>query len=113
MRYLFGLLFCAAGVLHFIKTEFYLKIMPPYLPFHRELVYASGAAAFVLGALLMIPGSRRIAAWGMIAYLIAVYPANIYMALHPGIFPDLPAWIGWARLPLQFVLILMAYRFAI
>ena len=64
MRYLFGVLFSLAGLLHFTHSEMYLKIMPPYLPLHRELVYLSGAIVFILGILLMIPATRRMAAMG-------------------------------------------------
>ena len=68
-----------AGTLHFIKPDFYLKIMPPYLPLHLELVYLSGFFEIALGVLLLVPRLSRFAAWGIIALLIAVFPANIYV----------------------------------
>jgi len=104
-----------AGVNHFVNPGFYLKVMPPYLPLHLELVYLSGVAEIVLGVLLAVPAYRKLAAWGIIALLIAVYPANIYAATAAGgpndPFPELPVWAAWARLPLQFVLIAWAWWF--
>ena len=84
--------------------------MPPYLPYPRELVYVSGAAAIVLGLLFFWTKTVRIASWGTILFLVAVFPANVHMALHPEAFPEIPAWVSWARLPLQGVLIAWAYR---
>ena len=101
-RFIFGLFFIGAGIMHFVRTDFYMKIMPPYLPLHLELVYLRGFFEVALGMLLLVPRFSRLAAWGIIALLIAVFPANIYMALadvkiHG--FPSQP-WMGWARLPL-------------
>ena len=70
----FATFFLVAGVGHFTSTDFFVKIMPPYLPFHRELVYVSGVFEIVLGVLLLIPQTTRLAAWGLIALLIAVFP---------------------------------------
>lgn len=72
-----------AGVLHFLKTAMYLRIMPPYVPFPLAMVYISGAAEIAGGLGLLIPPVRRAAAWGLVALLIAVFPANIYMATNP------------------------------
>lgn len=80
LKYLLGLLFVAAGLNHFINPAFYLKIMPPYLPWHPFLVYLSGVLEVVLGAALLIRRSARLAAWGLLALLVAVYPANLHMA---------------------------------
>ena len=63
-KWVFGFLFIFAGMLHFVRPEFYLKIMPPYLPWHRELVFLSGVIEIVLGVLLLIPTTSTIAAWG-------------------------------------------------
>jgi uncharacterized membrane protein len=98
----------AAGILHFVNPDFYLKIMPDYLPWHLELVYLSGVAEFVLGAALLIPRWRRLAAWGVIALLIAVFPANIYAYQHQDLLPA-PPLVHLLRLPLQGVFILWAY----
>ena len=107
-RWLLVVLFVAAGVNHFVFPKFYLKIMPPYLPWHLALVYISGAAEIAGGLGLLIPGTRRLAAWGLIALLIAVFPANIHAALH-GVGGSFPDWILWARLPFQIVFIAWVY----
>ena len=97
-----------AGVMHFVNPDFYLKIMPPYLPLHRELVYLSGVCEITLGALLLIPRYSRLAAWGIIALLIAVFPANIYVYQNQDVLAA-PALIHLLRLPLQGVFILWVY----
>ncbi len=108
-KWLFGVLFVVAGILHFVAPGFYMKIMPPYLPLHRELVFASGVAEVGLGLLLLIPRTSRFAAWGLIALLIAVFPANIYVYQNRESFPQLSPLAHLLRLPLQGVLILWAY----
>jgi uncharacterized membrane protein len=97
-----------AGVMHFLNEAFYLKLMPPYLPAHRELVYISGLFEIVLGALLLVPRFTRLAAWGIILLLIAVFPANIYIYQHPDLLPA-PAWLHLLRLPLQGLFIAWAW----
>jgi uncharacterized membrane protein len=91
----------AAGFLHFFRPDPYMRIMPPYIPWHRAMVYISGAAEIAGGIGLLIPSLRRPAAWGVVALLIAVFPANLYMATSAPQF----SWILWGRLPLQPVLI--------
>ena len=84
-RFSLGLLaifYTVAGILHFVKPENYLKIMPPYLPAPLALVLVSGAAEFALGVGVLFPRTRRLAAWGIIALLIAVFPANLYLYQH-------------------------------
>ncbi|MCB2380158.1 DoxX family protein [Hymenobacter sp. BT635] len=108
-RYTLSLVFIGAGLLHFIKPEPYLRIMPPYLPWHRELVLISGVAEVALGLLLLPSRTRRGAAWGIIALLLAVFPANVYMAQTSGAGLGVAPWLLWARLPLQAVLILWAW----
>lgn len=101
-----------AGVNHFLSPEFYVNIMPPYLPWHLELVYLSGIAEIALGIGLVIPRYRSLAAWGVIALLIAVFPANLHQALNDVPMPGSDASIGamrWARLPFQAVFILWAW----
>jgi uncharacterized membrane protein len=102
-----ALFFVGAGVFHFLRPEPYVKIVPPFVPWPQAMVYISGAAEIVGGIGLMLPLLRRAAAWGLIALLIAVFPANVYMALdHVQVTANpLPVWLLWARLPLQFVLI--------
>ncbi|MCW2968403.1 MAG: hypothetical protein JWM71_2175 [Solirubrobacteraceae bacterium] len=106
LRRLCGPVFVLAGALHFARPRFYLAIMPPWLPRHRELVYASGVAEMIGGAGLMTP-LRRPAGWWLIATLIAVFPANLHMAQHPEQFPKVPGGRAglYARLPFQAVFI--------
>jgi uncharacterized membrane protein len=108
-RVIYGVLFILAGANHFLNTSFYLSIMPPYLSWHVALVYISGIAEIGLGGLLLSERWSWVAAWGLIALLIAIFPANIRMALHP----DLYQWASprglWLRLPLQGALIGWAY----
>ena len=111
LKYLLGLSFMLAGLYHFVNPAFYLRMMPPYLPWHLFLVYLSGFFEAALGLLLLVPSYTRLAAWGLIALLFAVFPANVYMALNPQLFPDLPPIALWLRLPLQVVFIAWAYWF--
>ncbi|MGH7748524.1 MAG: DoxX family protein, partial [Candidatus Dormibacteria bacterium] len=98
--------FVAAGMTHFAKPRMYEAIVPAALPAHRELVLISGAFEILGGIGALVPATRRLSGWGLIALLFAVFPANIHMALAAGRFAALaPAWGLWARLPLQFVLI--------
>jgi uncharacterized membrane protein len=111
MKWLLGLLFVAAGVNHFRDPDFYVRIMPPYLPWHRELVLVSGVFEIALGVALLVPRLTVAAAWGLIALLVAVFPANLHMALNADLYPPIPPAVLWARLPLQGVLIAWAYWF--
>ncbi len=111
MKWMFALIFMAAGILHFVRPEPFVKIMPAYLPWHLELVYLSGVFEIALGAMLLIPKCQRLAAWGLIALLLAVFPANVNMAFHAAEFPQISAWLIWLRVPLQGVLIAWAYWF--
>ena len=108
---LFGLaaFFINVGIDHFINPDFYLSIMPPAFPMHLEAVYISGFFEILGGICVLIPSLRIIAGWGLVALLIAVYPANIYMALTPEAFPDIPIAILYFRLPLQFLFFYWAY----
>ncbi len=106
----FAALFIVGGLGHFLATDSYMKIMPPYLPCHRELVLLSGVFEVVLGVLLLVPRTSRLAAWGLIALLIAVFPANVYMYQHAGAFSVAPI-ILLLRLPIQGLLILWAYSY--
>lgn len=115
LKWLFAGLFIGSGVLHFVSTATYERLMPPALPYPRELVYASGIIEGALGVLLLIPKARRAAAWTLIPTLIAIFPANIYGAVTSGTdnpaMQGVPVWVAWARLPLQIVLIAWAYRY--
>jgi uncharacterized membrane protein len=103
-----GVLLIIAGVSHFVATDLFLKIMPPYLPFHLTLVLVTGMIEIILGILLLVPRYSRLAAWGIIALLIAVFPANIHVYTHQELFP-FPPLAHLLRLPLQGVLILWAF----
>lgn len=109
--YIMGGMYVLAGIMHFIKPKIYLKIMPPYLPYHLPLVYLSGLFELVFGALVMYPDTQQIGAWGIITTLIGVFPANIYMLTS---YRGKNLWFKlalWLRLPLQGFLIYWAYTF--
>jgi len=107
IKLLCGPFFIFAGAMHFIKPRFYLQMMPPWLPAHEFMNYASGVAEVAGGAALMHPDPRirRLGGWWTIATLLAVYPANIHMALNPDDFKDVPPAALYARLPFQAVFI--------
>jgi uncharacterized membrane protein len=107
---LLALLFIVAGPLHFLMPAIYLKIMPPYLPHPMALIYISGAAELLGGIGLLVPMTRRAAAWGLVALLIAVWPANFYMATAHLPFPGVlgQSWAQWLRVVLQVPLIYWA-----
>lgn len=86
-----------------------MRMMPPYLPWHLFFVYLSGLAEIALGLLLLVPRFDRLAAWGLIALLVAVFPANVHMAIRPELFPEFHTVLLWFRLPVQAVLIAWAY----
>ena len=108
-RWFPGILFVLLGALHLAYPGFYLAMMPPSLPWPEALVQISGVCEIVGGLGLLVPRLRVAAAWGLIALLVAVFPANVYMAQHPEQFPG-PAWVWYARLPLQVVFIALVYR---
>jgi len=103
LRWLAAIFFIVAGTFHFVKPDMYLQIMPPYFPDPQLLVAVSGLAEIAGGCGVLIPPLRRVAGWGLIALLIAVFPANIYMLQNHEQFHIAP-WILWARLPLQIVM---------
>jgi uncharacterized membrane protein len=95
--------YMVAGSMHFLRPAFYLKIMPPWIPWHVAMVNLSGAAEIAGGFGLLVPKLRRAAAWGLVALLVAVFPANIYMAaanIQVAATPLSPALV-WGRLALQ------------
>lgn len=104
-----AVLYVLAGRAHFTATDWYLKLMPPYLPWHRELVLLSGGIEIVLGLALLHPATRVPAAWGIMALLVAVFPANIHHLAANGAGTGVPTWALWARLPFQAVLLAWAY----
>ena len=104
-----SLFYVAAGINHFLNTGPYLAIMPPYLPWHPELVHISGVAEIVLGILLVPASTRHLAAWGIIILLVMVFPANVQMMINYLQEHNDKTWLTMARLPLQLLLILWAY----
>jgi uncharacterized membrane protein len=104
-------LYVAAGANHFLNPEAYIKIMPPWIPLHKEMVFVSGVCEILFALLLIFQLTRRMAAWCIIALLVAVFPANVQMMLNyyhehnPGL------WFTVLRLPLQVPLIWWAYIF--
>ena len=104
-----GLFYVIIGLKHFQDPEWFVRIVPPILPFKLALVYISGFFEIFLGILLVIPNYRYIASLGLILLLICVYPANIYLALTNGSALDMTPLVAWGRLPFQFVFIGLAY----
>jgi uncharacterized membrane protein len=112
-RGVLGVTFLAAGALHFLRPRVYMAIMPRYLPAHRALVYASGAAEMAGGAGVLHPRTARAAGWWLVATLVAIFPANVEMAVHAERFPRFPRRLLWARLPLLGAIIGWVWRVAI
>lgn len=115
LRWAATVFFVGAGANHFINPAPYLAMMPAELPvaWHASLNVISGAAEILGGLGLILPATRRLAAWGLIALLIAVFPANLNMAINDlplGTRP-VPSWMLWARLPLQAVMVVWVYLF--
>src|SRR5947209_6271238 len=106
-RLLAGPFFIFAGAMHFVIPKAYKRIVPRALPAHDAIVYASGVAEIVGGVGLMSRRGRRGAGWWLIATLVAVFPANVNMALHADEFPQVPGGTPalWARLPFQGVFV--------
>jgi uncharacterized membrane protein len=102
--WLIAAIFVGAGVMHFVKPRLFAAIVPPFLPNALLLVYLSGVAEILGGLGVLVPAFRVWAGWGLIALLVAVFPANIYMAMEAEKFGIAPVWL-WLRLPLQLVLI--------
>jgi uncharacterized membrane protein len=108
---LLSFFFLFAGVSHFTDPDFFVSIMPPYLPAHLDLVYLSGVFEILGGLGVLHPATRSFAGWGLIALLVAVFPANLHMALNPEPFVagGTPLWGLYLRLPLQLVFIAWAW----
>lgn len=101
LRVLLGVFLVAQGINHFVLTDFFVRAMPSWLPWHLELVWLSGVAEVVLGLAVLWPRTRRLAGWGIVALLLAVFPANVEMALHPERWAEVPEVALWIRLPFQ------------
>jgi uncharacterized membrane protein len=114
-RWLLVILMFSGGVLHFVAESFFVQIVPPQLPAPRLLVWISGVAEMALALALIPMRTRRLAGYGLVALLVAVFPANIYMAVANVQLHDMPSWFHqpsalglWLRLPLQLVFIAWA-----
>ena len=105
-RFIFAISFVIVGILHFTNPAPFISIMPAYLPWHLALIYISGVCEILGGVGLLIPTTRRFASWGLIALLIAVYPANINMLVNDIYLENMPKerWLLWVRMPLQFLM---------
>lgn len=110
LRWFLTVFMVLAGLNHFLDPDAYVAMMPDALPAHLALVYISGVAEIAGGLGLILPQTRRLAAWGIVLLLLAVFPANINMAINdiPLDGRDLPAWALWGRLPLQALFIAWA-----
>ena len=109
--YFMGTAYIYVGLRHFIDPNFFMAIMPDYLPYHLEAVYVSGVFEIILGGMLLYKKTRRLAGWGLIALLIAVFPANIYLAQNETAQQslDISQFVAIIRLPFQFLFISLAY----
>ena len=107
--YLMSLFYISIGIKHFINTDWFMKIMPPYLPYHKALIYLSGAFEIIFGIMLLSEKTRFLAGCGLILLLIAVFPANIYLAQTNGAAMNISPALAWGRLPFQAVFIVLAY----
>ena len=108
---LLGNVFIVAGVNHFVMPRAYQSIVPPSLRDRaKEIVQVSGVAEIACGMAVFVPSTRRLAGGALIALLAAVFPANLYMARQPEHFPRIPRWALYARLPLQPLMMLWAWR---
>lgn len=109
--YLMALLYMLAGINHFRVPRMYTKIIPPSFPSPKLLNILAGLAEITLGILLCIPAVTQFAAWGIIALLIAIFPANVYMYRNSAAYRKIPKWALLARLPLQLALIFWAWLY--
>ena len=107
--YLMSIFYILGGIKHFSNVGWYMKIMPPYLPYHKELVYLSGALEIILGIMLFFEQTRFLSSWGLILLLIAVFPANIYLVQTNGTAMNISPVLALGRLPFQAAFIAIAY----
>ena len=104
-----SIFYTIVGIKHFINPEFFLAIVPPYLPYHIELVYISGFFEILFGIMILFPRYRFYGSIGLILLLLAVFPANIYLAQTNGEAMGISSTIAWLRLPFQSLFIIVAY----
>lgn len=106
-----AVVYIAAGINHFRSAAFYYKIMPPYIPYPFAMIYISGISESVLGILLLFSKTRKFAAWGIIALLVVIFPANVQMLINYIHQHNPQTWVAVLRLPLQIPLIWWAWSF--
>jgi uncharacterized membrane protein len=103
--------FIVAGVNHFVMSRAYERIVPPPLRAHAtRVVQVSGVAEIAGGVGVLVPATRRLSGLGLVALLVAVFPANVQMAREPQRYRQIPRWALYARLPLQPLMMLWAWR---
>jgi uncharacterized membrane protein len=109
--YFFAIFMMVAGLNHFLNPDFYLPLIPPYLPWPEAVNMLSGVLELAAGAGLLLAGTRRVAALGIAAMMLAFVPAHVYFVQIGSCIPDglcVPAWLGWLRLLLIQPLLLAA-----
>jgi uncharacterized membrane protein len=111
LRIILAICIIVVGVMHFVVSDSFVKIVPDYLPYHLGLVYVSGFFEILGGIGILVPPVSQAAAWGLLILFIAVFPANINMAVNAIDLPHIPdsSLLRWGRLPLQAVLIAWAW----
>ena len=109
LRWLMAAFYVWAGINHFLRPDFYLRLMPPYIPLHSELVAITGVIEIALGVLVAIPRTASLAAWGIILMLIAFLPVHVHMLVNNQLYPEAPTSVLWLRFPIQALFILWAY----
>ncbi|SMF81168.1 DoxX family protein [Pseudobacteriovorax antillogorgiicola] len=108
-RILLGVLFVFGGIMHFVNPEFYLAMMPDYLPLHQFLVDLSGVIEIILGLMAIFAWRPKLTGIALILLLIAVFPANIHVALNPELMPDADPVMLLVRLPFQALFMIWTY----
>lgn len=110
-RLVTGSVFIGAGIAHLLAQVPLAAVVPGILPAHGALVQLSGITAIAGGCGLLWPIVQRWAAWGLVAWLVGVFPANLWMATHPAALPRIAPWLLWARLPFQLPMIWWVWRY--
>jgi len=110
---LMALFYIGGGINHFVNPEFYVNMMPPYMPAHGFLVALSGVVEILLGILVLWPPTRTAAAWAIIAMLVAFLPVHVHMLANSDLFPDMSVTFLWLRFPMQALLALWAYWYTV
>jgi uncharacterized membrane protein len=101
--------FFVGGISHFTRTEFFLAIMPPYIPFHTAAVYVSGVFELIGAIAIWPPRTRSAAGWGLMALTLLVTPANVHMWVHPELYPDVSEAFLSGRLVVQVLLLALIW----